>query len=290
VQPFLKWAGGKRWLVRNHPYLFPVKFGKYFEPFLGSGAVFFSILPQYGVLSDTNSSLINCYLAIKNAPQKVLRNLKNFRDKHSDEYYYIARSKKGSSMYYEAARFIYLNRTCFNGIYRENLKGEFNVPRGTKDNILFDTDDFCQISNALNGFDLIAGDFQSTIDKAGQGDFIFIDPPYTVRHNKNGFVKYNQKIFRWGDQLRLRDAVEGARKRGAMCLVTNANHPSIREIYEPLGEFVELPRHSVISGNNASRCLSTELAICVGYSPINQRETTQNIDHQNYQIKKRTHY
>lgn len=267
LKPFLKWAGGKRWLTSRHSHLLPASYGSYHEPFLGSGAVFFHLKPEKAFLSDANSHLIDCYSALQEDWQSVWNYLLAFKRDHSEEYYYIVRESAFRSPSREAARFIYLNRTCFNGIYRENLKGIFNVPKGTKDAVTFSDDDFRAVSKALQTAKLKTADFSAAIEMAAKGDFVFIDPPYTVRHNNNGFVKYNQKIFSWTDQVRLRDAVKSAQHRGVSCLITNAHHPSILELYAGLGEQFSVSRSSVIAGSSQHRGTYDELAIVIGYEP-----------------------
>jgi len=130
--------------------------------------------------------------------------------------------------------------------------------------VVFDTDDFTAWSEALRSASLTACDFEDTIDAAITGDFLFVDPPYTVRHNLNGFVKYNQTIFAWQDQLRLRDALHRAVQRGVSFALTNANHDSIRELYADFGEHIELNRRSVIASNSQHRAMTTELLISAG--------------------------
>jgi DNA adenine methylase len=160
-----------------------------------------------------------------------------------------------------AARFIYLNRTCWNGLYRVNKKGEFNVPIGTKSSVILEGDDFELVSKALKSATITTCDFETTIDKAGRGDFIFIDPPYTVKHNLNGFIKYNENIFSWQDQVRLKKSISDAVEKGAFVLVTNANHKSIKELYKGSGEMIALNRASVIAGKSEARGTYSELAI-----------------------------
>lgn len=259
--PFLKWAGGKRWFVKNHEDLLPKKFNTYYEPFLGSAAVFFHLEPKEAVLSDANPHLIECYQAIKDDWRLVVRYLKEHQRKHEKDYYYEIRAKQFNSRFTRAAKFIYLNRTCWNGLYRENLKGIFNVPIGTKTKVLLDSDDFEETSKILSNADLNHCDFSETISKAEAGDFIFVDPPYTVAHNNNGFVKYNQNIFSWEDQERLKDNLIEAKKRGAIILLTNADHKSIEELYEKQGSQRSLDRSSVISGKNKGRSSTSELLI-----------------------------
>lgn len=266
ISPFLKWAGGKRWLQSTGVEIMPANFGCYFEPFLGGGAVFFSMPVTKCVLSDINADLITTYKAIKNNWTSVEKELKKHAKKHSDEYYYKVRSTKPERDHTKAAKFIYLNRTCWNGLYRVNLKGEFNVPRGTKNSVLFDNDNFEGIANRLSECEILCQDFEKTISRAGQGDFVFVDPPYTVNHNLNGFLKYNENIFSWQDQVRLRDCLVDAMYRGAMITVTNADHSSIRELYQGHGEIVTLKRASVISGKVVSRKHTTEILVRMGWA------------------------
>jgi DNA adenine methylase len=165
----------------------------------------------------------------------------------------------------EAARFIYLNRTCWNGLYRVNRCGRFNTPRGTRDSVLFEDDDFELVATALRNVELMVADFEEVIDAAGVADFVFVDPPYTVKHNCNGFQRYNETIFRWSDQERLARCVERARNRGARLLVTNAAHDSVRELFKNIGEEVLLPRRSLVAADAAKRSMIEEVAIVVGY-------------------------
>lgn len=260
VQPFLKWAGGKRWLVEKHLTEFPEHFGRYFEPFLGSGAVFFSLAPKDAVLSDLNAELVEAYCAIRDDWEKVLGVLKLHHRMHSSEYYYKIRSSAPKLPHTKAAKFIYLNRTCWNGLYRVNLNGGFNVPIGTKKNVILDTDDFLAVSQRLSSVDIRSCDFEETIEQAQRGDLIFADPPYTVKHNFNGFIKYNEKIFSWQDQERLSISLKKASDRGCYIVSTNAHHPAVRELY---GEFDlrSLDRSSVIAASSSYRGRYAELFI-----------------------------
>lgn len=259
--PFLKWAGGKRWLASAHSELLPSKYKRYYEVFLGSGAVFFSMRPRQATLSDINEELIECYSVLRDEWQNVIERLHYHHLNHSDDHYYKVRDSKPRLLTNRAARFIYLNRTCWNGLYRVNLKGEFNVPVGSKTNVLLGTENFEELSALLNKTELLAADFEDVIDKARSGDFIFSDPPYTVKHNFNGFVKYNEKIFRWEDQIRLRDSLVRAKNRGCLILLTNANHPSVTELYENDFELISLSRSSVIAANSKNRGMYEELVV-----------------------------
>jgi len=260
LSPFLKWAGGKRWLVARHSSFFPSFSGKYIEPFLGSGAVFFHILPEQGILSDSNPWLIETYLAIRDDWERVLSHMVQHQRLHSRDYYYKVRGMKCRNRYTRAAQFLYLNRTCWNGLFRVNLKGEFNVPIGTKTKVIMQ-DDFSSISSALLGMKIVSSDFEPIIDSAAADDFLFVDPPYTVNHNLNGFIKYNEKIFSWEDQERLRDCLLRAKNRGVAILMTNADHESIKSLYGKGFTLSYVDRASVISGNSKFRGNTTELLI-----------------------------
>mgnify|MGYP005849840965 CR=1 FL=1 len=263
LKPFLKWAGGKRWLLERGQFTLPGYTGRYIEPFLGGGAVFFANQPKNAILSDSNKRLIETFIVIRDGLEEFEALFKKHAESHSQEYYYELRSKRLRRPVMRAAQFLYLNRTCWNGLYRENLKGQFNVPIGTKQVVIFETDDFPAWSRALQGVRLEHRDFEDTINEAKEGDFVFADPPYTVRHNMNGFVKYNQNIFSWSDQIRLRDVLKRASERGVSFAMTNADHESIRELYSGFGKHQQLERNSVIAGKSAYRGPSTELLVTV---------------------------
>lgn len=261
TSPFLKWAGGKRWLTNRVSTSPPDGNGTYFEPFLGSAAMFFHIQPARSVLSDANAALIETYQAIQSDHEKVATYLRGHASKHSPEYYYNVRAMGCRNEYSRAAQFIYLNRTCWNGLYRVNQQGAFNVPIGTKTNVLLDDDDFEGVAHLLKDCELSTSDFEDQIDRASDGDLIFADPPYTVRHKHNGFIKYNENLFRWEDQVRLHGALVRAKERGARVLLTNADHESIRTLYDQDFSITELSRYSAISGASSSRGSYPELLI-----------------------------
>ena len=261
MKPFLKWAGGKRWLFESGQFSLPTFQGRYIEPFLGGGAVFFEVRPKKALLGDTNGRLIELFTVIRDQPEEFRRLLARHAVAHSKDYYYEIRSQRLRAPIRRAAQFMYLNRTCWNGLYRENEKGQFNVPIGTKQTVIFPDDDFEAWSKALKSTTILNQDFEVTINAARTGDFLFVDPPYTVRHNLNGFVKYNQKIFAWEDQIRLRDALDRAVERGVKFAMTNADHECVRELYNGFGEHIRLSRYSVIAGNSTHRSQSTELLI-----------------------------
>lgn len=263
--PFLKWPGGKRWFVSNHADLMPESYGTYIEPFLGAGSVYFHLRPKAAVLGDVNADLVNAYQAIKDNWQNVENSLKYRQRRHredADGYYYWLRDRSPSDPLQQASRLIYLNRSCFNGIYRVNRQGQFNVPRGSKEKIVIETDNFRTMSDLLQGAELMAGDFEPLVDRASRGDFVFCDPPYTVRHNYNGFRKYNEVLFSWADQERLAAALRRAAGRGAKVLCTNANHQSVRDLYRaPEFALQAVSRYSHISADNLNRRYFEELII-----------------------------
>ncbi|MGJ1190761.1 DNA adenine methylase [Sphingobacterium siyangense] len=260
ITPFLKWAGGKRWLTEKIIDYLPESYNKYIEPFLGSGAVFFSLEPKTSILSDVNQSLIITYNTIKEDHVAVYNRLLEHSKKHCSNYYYEIRNQISQDKIELAARFIYLNRTCFNGLYRVNLKGQFNVPIGSKDKVILETDNFKKIADALANSEIINSDFEFVIDQAMEGDLVYIDPPYTVKHNNNGFVKYNEQMFTWADQVRLSEAIKRASNRGAHVILSNADHESIRDLYS-FGKICSLSRNSVIASDPLNRGKYSELLV-----------------------------
>lgn len=261
IKPFLKWAGGKNWFIKKIDRYLPDSFANYYEPFLGGGSMFFHLKPETAFLSDINSDLINAYVVIRDNWEELYGILNDYNEKHSKEFYYKVRASNPNTKILMAARFIYLNRTCWNGLYRVNKNGDFNVPIGTKKNVVLDTDDFEKLSYILKKAHINSCDFEETINRAGQNDFIFVDPPYTVKHNLNGFIKYNENIFSWKDQQRLKLSISSAIERGAFVLITNAYHNSIEELYTDIGNMNLLERPSVIAGNPEARGIFNELVI-----------------------------
>lgn len=259
--PFLKWAGGKRWLVKSHGEIFNIPFNNYIEPFAGSAAIFFHLLPKTAILSDKNKNLMDVYRAIKKDWRKVDEKLYEHSINHTKNHYYFIRSKIYDDVFSQAAQFLYLNRTCWNGIYRVNQNGVFNVPKGTKDKVIMDTDDFEAVSEHLQSVTLLDGDFEKVISMAMKDDLLFIDPPYTANHNNNGFLKYNERIFSWDDQVRLSSCVIDAKQRGVRIILTNADHESIRELYEKTFDVISITRSSILSGKSQFRGKVTELLV-----------------------------
>ena len=257
----LKWAGGKRWLLQYYPEIFPRNFERYVELFAGSAAVFFHLRPTSAVISDTNRELIESYAAVRNNWSKVAGLLKRHSRMHSNEHYYRVRAASLREPCARAARLLYLNRTCFNGLYRVNRQGHFNVPIGSKDTVLLSTDDFDGWADALRNATLLVSDFETVIDDTDQRDFLFVDPPYTVTHNLNGFVKYNEVLFSWDDQIRLANALSRALLRGVKVVATNADHISIKKLYRQDFRVRPVNRQSLIGGTDSRRGTISELLI-----------------------------
>ena len=260
---FLKWAGGKRWLVNSESHRFPTEYNRYIEPFLGGGAVFFFEEPNRAILSDINNELVNTYIAVRDNVDLVYKNLRIHSRKHSEEYYYQIREKRPRKLYTIAARMIYLNKACFNGIYRVNREGKFNVPFGVRDSVSFDKGDLKGSSEALQGVELLCQDFEATIDMARENDFLFCDPPYAVVNEDNRFVSYNADVFSWRDQERLADALIRAKERNVKILMTNVDHPAVRNLYENVEGFIldNVERQCFISGTTEGRRAYQELIV-----------------------------
>lgn len=262
MQPFLKWPGGKRWLITNYSKIFPQGYNMYFEPFLGGGAAFFHLMPQHAIISDINHDLINTYRVMANNPRQLRALLEIHQKNHSVEYYYSVRNTVADDKISQAARFIYLNRTCFNGMYRVNHNGDFNVPIGTREYFIDDVEMFDEYSKILRNVHIRSQDFVKTIRDAGDGDLVFADPPYTIAHNQNSFIKYNEKLFSWRDQTRLLSALVKAKGRGAIVIATNAMYPQLEEMYRENGFYTNLlSRFSPISGSINGRGIQNELLI-----------------------------
>jgi DNA adenine methylase len=261
--PFMKWPGGKRWFIATHSAILPKVFGRYFEPFLGGGSVFFHLQPERAVLGDTNAELIDLFRVVARRRMRLEALLRQHQRKHGARHYYEVRSHVPTDPVERAARTLYLNRTCFNGMYRVNLAGVFNVPKGVKTAVVMDTDDFAATAKLLRRADLRVSDFEPLVDDAQAGDFLFADPPYIVGHNNNGFVKYNEKLFKWEDQVRLANALARARCRGVKVVATNAAHAEIEKLYRQRRfAVVQVERYSSISGVPERRCRFLELVIC----------------------------
>jgi len=261
AEPFLKWAGGKRWLFKRHRHLFPQKINRLVDPFLGGGSSFFYLQPNSAILSDLNDDLIDLYMAVRENPRKITRALVRYHREHSQSFFYEVRALKPKDPIKKAAWLLYLNRTCWNGLFRVNLRGEFNVPIGTKTKVFVSARELDPAASMLRNAALLSSDFENTVDRAKRGDVIFADPPYFENTTSVRFLKYNSNVFSWLDQLRLRDALLRAKSRGAICFLTNANHKSLLDLYRDCGTIYELTRHSVVSGSNHGRGKDREILV-----------------------------
>lgn len=260
MRPFLRWAGGKRWLAAGGNIRIPVT-ARYVEPFLGGGAIFFAQHAGKAILSDLNPYLINTYGWMKNDPDALFDLTSGHFESHSTQYFYRVRGDLGQKSLEDAAAFLYLNRVCFNGLFRVNLSGRFNVPIGSKVFELKSRSEFILWAKHLKSADIILSDFEAVVDQCGDGDFLFVDPPYTVKHNSNGFIEYNERIFSWEDQVRLTKCLVRAKARGATFLLTNADHESVRGLYPEDCHFARHERGSEMAGKTAFRGRTTELLV-----------------------------
>jgi DNA adenine methylase len=230
-QPFLKWAGGKRWIARAISSLFPSIDGTYYEPFLGSGAVFFALGPQQAAISDSNQDLIAAYTVLQSEPEALISALGALEP--TAETYSEIRAQIPKNDLERAARTIYLNRTAFNGLWRVNRSGEFNVPFGCKAGTrVCDPERLKQCSRVLQGVEILTADFRDLLRHPNPGDAVYLDPPYTVSHNNNGFRRYNEQIFSWADQEALAEAANELAHKGCDLVVTNAVLDDIDALYD----------------------------------------------------------
>lgn len=257
AKPFLRWAGGKTWLLKHLTDL-RLEYANYHEPFLGGAAVFLHLQPRKKIfLSDLNSELVHTYTVIRDDVSKVITELKKFQNTETE--YYRIREANFTNDYRRAAKFIFLNQTSFNGIYRVNLKGQYNVPYGFRNVPIYDSENLHTISAILNKAKIYAGDFSSVSKNLKENDLVFLDPPYTVTHNNNGFVKYNQKLFSLEDQYRLSNLIDDIKLKKAYYILTNAAHHKIEEIFEKGDMKIQLTRASLIGGSQAKRGQFAEL-------------------------------
>lgn len=264
IKPFLRWAGGKNWFRKHIENFVPNQFENYYEPFLGGGSIFFylkskGLIKNKAYLSDSNKDLINTYRVIKNNLPELINHLSNHVD--NEEEYYRMREENFENPIEKASQFIYLNRTSFNGIYRVNLNGKYNVPYGKRElKKIYDFKHLEEISKILDKTYFSTQDFKDRCRQPNTDDFVFIDPPYTVAHENNGFIQYNQSIFSWKNQIQLAKITEDFENRGVHFLVTNAFHDSIRELYTT-GNQIPISRSSTIGGKGASRTNYREIII-----------------------------
>ena len=250
-EPFLKWPGGKRWLWRTLQALVPSHFNRYFEPFLGGGAIFFALCPKRAILSDINPDLMNTYIQVRDSVDDLIEGLSRLTINRRT--YDRIRNTNPNNTVERAVRFIYLSKTAFNGMYRVNQQGLFNVPfAGQQHRKLFESQALRAASTRLQRRELRVGDFAESLAAARSGDLIYCDPPYTVLHNNNGFLRYNESLFSWSDQKRLAKLADDAARRGAWVIVSNARTDHVRTLY-PDFDAITVYRSSCVSARADSR-------------------------------------
>lgn len=279
--PVVKWAGGKRALRGPLLALAPAAFGTYYEPFLGGAALFLALSPARAVLSDANCDLIAMYEAVRDAPARVVELLETMQPHVLDEaYYYEVRAKDPARLTAEerAARFIFLNKTCYNGLYRVNRRGQFNVPFGryATPPALFSRANVEQVARRLRRATLRCGDFEEALADAGAGDFVYLDPPYMPLTPTANFTKYTRGAFGSAEQRRLAEVVHQLTARGCRVLLSNSDTPVIRELYARYAiDVVYAPRN--INSDTQGRGRIAELAIR-NYGPTSTPPAGASVD------------
>ena len=247
-KPFVKWVGGKRQLINQFKSMNlypsrnfnPLK-SRYFEPFVGGGAIFFDLLPQKAILSDLNRELVITYNVIKDNPEELIKSLKKY--KHNKDYFLKIRKRDPETLsdVERSSRFIYLNKTCFNGMYRVNLAGRFNVPFGDQKNpLICDQDNILKVSSVLKNTKIIEQDYKKVLKDAKKGDFIYFDPPYYPVNRTSNFTSYTANGFFEKEQEELRDVYVKLHKRGCFVMLSNSNTSFINKLYSNLGSNIKL--------------------------------------------------
>ena len=238
IPTFVKWAGGKKQLLNQFKQFFPEKIDRYLEPFAGGGAVAFYIIKNYKpkeiIISDVNEELINAYNVIKTNVEELINLLKEYKLKHNKLTYYSIREEDPSllSKVSRAARFIYLNKTCFNGLYRVNSKGQFNVPMGKYKNPgICQEKDLREISKLLKNVNLKTESFEKILNYTKKGDFVYLDPPYYPL-KKDSFTTYTKGNFLEKEQRKLKEVFEKLDKKGCKIMLSNSNTKFIKNLYK----------------------------------------------------------
>ena len=254
AKPILKWAGGKAQLLNELLPKVPTSYQRYIEPFVGGGALFFALCPKNALIADSNPELINMYRQVAGHVDQVIQHLQTY--KNTQEAFYAVRGQEWSALSpaEAAARMIYLNKTCYNGLYRVNRKGQFNVPYGRYSNPkICDVDALYAASAALRKTEILCGDYMLVLEfYAKPGDFIFLDPPYLPISEYSDFKRYTKEQFYEEDHVELAKVVMRMHERGCHILLTNSNHPLVHELYAPFNiEVVQTKRY--ISCNGSKR-------------------------------------
>jgi DNA adenine methylase len=233
LTPFVKWAGGKSRLLPRFFRSFPTDYSRYYEPFLGGGAVFLALQPQEAKLSDLNPELVNCWQVVRDFPEALIEDLD--RHSYSREYFYEVRSLSPGNLtaVERASRFIFLNKTCYNGLYRVNRAGRFNVPFGrhARRPTLYDRENLYGISRRLQGVEIVCSSFEKAVADANQGDFVYFDPPYHPLSKTSNFTSYTEGSFSREDQALLANVAIQLHKRGCVVAVSNSDTREIRSLF-----------------------------------------------------------
>lgn len=254
AKPILKWAGGKTQMLGDLLPKVPASYGRYIEPFLGGGAMFFALQPEQAVIADSNPELINLYRQVANHVDDVICQLKKYEN--TQEMFYAVRGQDWTMLpeAEAAARTIFLNKTCFNGLYRVNKKGQFNVPFGKyKNPKICDEEGLKAASAALKKAEIVCGDYLLVLEHYAQpGDFVFLDPPYLPISEYSDFKRYTKEQFYEEDHVELAKMVKTLHERGCHVILTNSNHPLVHELYAPFTiDVIQTKRH--ISCNGSTR-------------------------------------
>ncbi|QRI44046.1 hypothetical protein [Mycoplasma phage sp.] len=241
LNPFVVWPGGKRQLLKYIFPLFPKNYNRYIEAFLGGGAVFFNLQPSKAIINDANEELINAYLAIKSNPEELIELLKEHGKNNSKDYYYKIRSLDRNinfsslSGVERAARFIYISKSCFNGLIRFNKKGQINSSFGNKSEITFDYENIRKISKFLNennDVEIINGDYKEVFKRLNRDDFVYLDPPYYPVSATAELVHYTKEDFTTEKQIELKNECDKLTQRGVKFLLSNADCDFIRDLWK----------------------------------------------------------
>jgi DNA adenine methylase len=237
AKPFVKWAGGKTQLLTKISNYFPsrVNYNKFIEPFVGGGAVFFYLQPDKAVINDLNKELMDTYREIKKNVDELIEWLENFQDQHSKNFYYEIRDRYNNENIErteKAAIFIYLNKTCYNGLYRVNKSGKFNVPTGNKNKFTFNEENLRNISNLLKKTSIKDGTFEKIVNYAEKNDFVYLDPPYFPLSKTSNFTSYTSDSFLEEEQIKLAEVFKELDKKGCKIVLSNSNVKFIRNLYK----------------------------------------------------------
>ena len=270
VAPFVKWAGGKRQLIPQIRERMPEKYNDYYEPFVGGGAVIFDLLPANALINDINKALINTYITICNEPDAFLKEvnrLDNDMWEDGKKYYYSIREHYNDKLMrseYDvelAALFVFINKHCFNGLYRVNGKGLFNVPYNNSRRVSIDEEAIMAASEYLKGVTIIDGDFEQACKNAKKGDFVFIDSPYAPL-NPTSFESYTKEGFDIESHRRLARLYDELTKRGCYCMLTNHNTELINDLYGNKGYTIDVVSVKRMINSDASNRVGEEVIIC----------------------------